>query len=1094
MNWRAAWSHARVARRAGDHEAAARAFAAALDGLTGNAEPTAVAELSLEYAVLLSERAHPDARSRLERAIERAEAILGPEHAALTSALLALGVEHATDDDPAQARALLQRAIAVADNSVARRRALDTYANFAWRQSDLTEAAGALRQSARIATRTDARAAIESYRRAAVVYVHAGMLGDAIQALQEARRSAASASEDAALLLEQAEVLDRAGRVVESMHCLQEAAARLEAADQLDETLAITLEDLAERLARLGRHDEVHGVATRALQVRLALFPDTPAQLAPTHLAYARCLMLRGDTAGSQGELAWAMARIDGDESPRWLTLGDAAESLATTIDPTKARHALRTLTWLLERSDDPAGRTQVRDRLHASLNTALPGWVAGGLGAVVAAGETSDRWEEVAVQLLTLLRAARPYSRFLNTFGSSLHALPVSARQHAARRLPKAFAAYDALDPCCVGLTTLLTADPSSLDRAHASQLRQILTDSIVRHPSLPPLRDLLSTVDDPDVVILHPSLERGFQVRMTRVLHVQQLLVLLADALCGPRVADLPGERPPDEDVGRASGTEPVPPSATVAPVWRAFSWSALTFEGFLDERHSLDADTRIHTMPKLSGRRVILLHEGGARSWVEQLAVPRIAASVERVHALHGEEVSRWLSRVRDARKTQDFAIVEGHRLTAEALGRGQIGDPEGQHQLLAQALNLHKRLVHRLDATSLPIIEALAEVSLELGDAPAAVALRTQAFDLVGRLHGPTSPEAVRAQVAWADAAIATGEAQRAHRVLQNTMRLAMAHPGPEHIALIDTHGGSARVCRALGRFEEGITHQEQAASLVGATGDAERHGAEMAALARMQAAGGRIVEAASSALFALGAYRGAYGEWHPLVADAYDLVAERLEAAEDTEQALEARIRARSIRSADVYDANEAGVRALAERVRRLLLTDRPEAAADLGLHGLPAMVSVHGSNGPPTRALRELVLRGLHAVERTDDAVAVAQEAVQAAEDHDDLAVLGEALCNLGDLLTAAGHPQDAVAPLVRAVEAAGQAGADPIQAAANLRLGTCYASLDRFAEAEAVLRHALDWQMVSGADEELTEWTQDQIDAVRDQRARREA
>ncbi len=214
-----------------------------------------------------------------------------------------------------------------------------------------------------------------------------------------------------------------------------------------------------------------------------------------------------------------------------------------------------------------------------------------------------------------------------------------------AARRGPAA--AWDGLAGRVRGLWPALAASAEVRRVARAVPgLRDAAHALAADHPAARDVADLLSIVDEEVVLALDPAAGTGFRLEVTGVADVNQLHVLLADAL--------PGRRPSAavvaacRDRGVFDGEPPVAEAR-----FQLFAASALRPDATLPTGLSgsgqwLWGHRPAASVPRVGGERVVLLGEPAfAATWEVERRFPDVAADARIVAALTPAEVAGWLS---------------------------------------------------------------------------------------------------------------------------------------------------------------------------------------------------------------------------------------------------------------------------------------------------------------------------------------------------------------------------------------------------------------------------------------------------------------
>lgn len=176
--------------------------------------------------------------------------------------------------------------------------------------------------------------------------------------------------------------------------------------------------------------------------------------------------------------------------------------------------------------------------------------------------------------------------------------------------------------------------------------------------------LHDILNVLDDEEILVLHPGLQKGYWIKISGVSDNFQLHTLLADALIGdPLQGWLPGEKPTPavvaaaRDAARSEGT-----TVTATGLFNWISWRGLQSDGSLDpsqdsSEHWIWLEGKPADIPAFEGKRVILLAPPSyLRSWSAERRFRDLKPTVEVLKILSPEEVKSWLARIAGANTVQ------------------------------------------------------------------------------------------------------------------------------------------------------------------------------------------------------------------------------------------------------------------------------------------------------------------------------------------------------------------------------------------------------------------------------------------------------
>lgn len=171
--------------------------------------------------------------------------------------------------------------------------------------------------------------------------------------------------------------------------------------------------------------------------------------------------------------------------------------------------------------------------------------------------------------------------------------------------------------------------------------------------------LRYLARVLENEELVVLEPALQRGYRIRINGIGDNFQLHTLLADALIGdPDKGWLPGERP-DPRVVAAAKDGPCPHSRNF-PVARGsfnlWNWQGLQADGTLSAGGTdfwIWNEGNPADIAHLEGTRVILLGPPPyVRTWNAGRRFPAMPGQLEVLQTLPEAQVHDWLARIRSA----------------------------------------------------------------------------------------------------------------------------------------------------------------------------------------------------------------------------------------------------------------------------------------------------------------------------------------------------------------------------------------------------------------------------------------------------------
>lgn len=176
-----------------------------------------------------------------------------------------------------------------------------------------------------------------------------------------------------------------------------------------------------------------------------------------------------------------------------------------------------------------------------------------------------------------------------------------------------------------------------------------------------------------DEEMIVLHPALQRGYQIYIRGIRDNFQLHTLLADALVGdPEQGWLPGERP-DPRVVAAAKDGPFPRAGEDADndfpaaegVFNLWNWQGLQADGTLYEtqsdqsqlsRHWIWNEGKPQDIEPFEGVRIVLLGPPPYdRAWSAGRYFPGLPGELEVLEKLSDAQVRDWLTRISTAVKS-------------------------------------------------------------------------------------------------------------------------------------------------------------------------------------------------------------------------------------------------------------------------------------------------------------------------------------------------------------------------------------------------------------------------------------------------------
>jgi hypothetical protein len=218
---------------------------------------------------------------------------------------------------------------------------------------------------------------------------------------------------------------------------------------------------------------------------------------------------------------------------------------------------------------------------------------------------------------------------------------------------------------------------DPEACVQEYASSLAEKMQRTIARSnvafmnalqecpadSTLRCMRVALNLLENEEIIVLHPELQRGYRIRINNLGLNFELHTLLADALIGdPAQGWIPGQKPDPRVVAAAKdGPFPMPgdkkadqfPSAKGA--FNLWNWRGLQPDGrlpagFSQSTHWIWNEGQPADIETFEGTRIILLSPPPYnRSWNAGRFFPQIHGELEVLERLPEEQVRAWFTRI-------------------------------------------------------------------------------------------------------------------------------------------------------------------------------------------------------------------------------------------------------------------------------------------------------------------------------------------------------------------------------------------------------------------------------------------------------------
>jgi hypothetical protein len=254
---------------------------------------------------------------------------------------------------------------------------------------------------------------------------------------------------------------------------------------------------------------------------------------------------------------------------------------------------------------------------------------------------------------------------------------------QQVSERMPDDAQAFASLEWLSTAALAMLSRSKALRGQLKANRpLVQAIERLATVGAELSCFREMLSILDDEQVVVLHPESGRGYLIRIAGIGNNFQLHTLLADALIGDiNQGWLPGERPSAE-VAALAKDAPMSSSDELPTAFGAFNlwnWTGLGATGLLPEGQSTGSEHWIWNegipadIVPFHATRVILIGPAPyARSWNSGRFFPGMIGELEVLRHLSPEEARDWLDRLASAPKP----APAGRYITGADVNEGAI----------------------------------------------------------------------------------------------------------------------------------------------------------------------------------------------------------------------------------------------------------------------------------------------------------------------------------------------------------------------------------------------------------------------------------
>jgi tetratricopeptide (TPR) repeat protein len=969
MGWRASYSAARQALRDSDTEAAADHFASALSDLEAAAPPEAVplAEVTTALGEALALLDRPEAGGVLDLAVQRLEAAHGPDHPTMAPPLVALAKLLLRDRAGQLSMATFERAADLAFPTD-KPAILQEAATLAWEHQLWRHAANHLHRLASIQESQGTGDVVNTLEDAASAFISAGAFGEASETLAYAARLSPTVALAARLLGESATALARAGRHDEANQRRHETIKVLEQNGADGPVLASAIENLALGVASSGHKDQALRLCQSALQTRATASGNDLKATEPTWHTLGEVHRLLGDAAGAAQYHARAIAARHGDEQPRYTSLFRAATALANAPDRAEATMALTYLEHLAEHNPEAALRDRALHILAGGLATGMIGLVAAGCASLVRHGSMAPigpilcrQVREAAVMGAAFLARVRSYAPVNATVDDDI---PPSVWRQVRSENPNGFVAHSALADLADAAVAVLSRSPEARTEAMEDDaFVQTVSDHRRLTSAMSVLHEVLGCRPSEQWLVVHPTLRRGFLFRCVGARTVGQVALLASEHMIGDvKRLRLPGYPIEARDLDPARGGEGRALLEVALP-WQVFSWPALGRDLRVDPIHCFELDATIEDVPILTNCRVLLLDELERPAPPTVVAMLPVAAEVTHFRPMMLHDVERWVSRILEAQNDPVAVFAKGEALRKRAATLAASGQIAEALEALQDAWTLMRRRVGTDHPKSLPVLEALADTLERAGDALSAAEVRGWIAPICADAYGKHSRRAILSLVLLAQANLDAGRVQKALTPIADALQAAQVHASDNQDLFVQANLVHAQAESRLGNLADAIRAQDRAAQHLARAGEHQELGRVLQGLSHMQLAAGQDAAALNTMANAVTALQHGLGEWHPMVADGWDILAQLQQNAGQHQAAAASTRAARKIRDEAYYGQDASGVETVIAEVARLADEGDNNEAERLAWRGLKHALEVFGGADARSQLLRDTLIR-----------------------------------------------------------------------------------------------------------------------------------
>jgi hypothetical protein len=278
-------------------------------------------------------------------------------------------------------------------------------------------------------------------------------------------------------------------------------------------------------------------------------------------------------------------------------------------------------------------------------------------IGALVEAGAPPEAaWPALSRELESALEGATRFAMACAQAAKTPHVETALEKAGAkiAKKAPADAGAWEALPSRCLAAVACLTRSAEVRAAARKQALLETaypLEDAVAE---VGYLTQALRVLDDMEIIVLHPELERGFRVRVSEIGSNGELFVLLADAVIGdPKKGFLPGDKFDRRAIEALTGDAEAPKGSALVAPFNYVAWTGLRAGGALPEASEIEEhwiwfEGVPADIPEYDGTRVVLLQDAPfPRMLPMERSFEALAPNVEIVEKIAGPATKKLLA---------------------------------------------------------------------------------------------------------------------------------------------------------------------------------------------------------------------------------------------------------------------------------------------------------------------------------------------------------------------------------------------------------------------------------------------------------------